>query len=108
MGKVKTNVEAGVCGFKTEITADSEDAQNVSFGIVTDCEKIGKMAKELAEVDAYNEIKEGFEGKLYGIIRKNLTGCCSGCAVPVGIFKSMQVAANLALPKDINIKIQRG
>jgi len=107
MAKVKTNIEAGVCGFKTEITANSEDTQNVSFNIITDCEKISKLAKDLIEVDSYNEIKEGFEGKLYGVIRKNLTGCCSGCAVPVGIFKSMQVAANLALPKDITIKIKK-
>ena len=107
MNRVKTNVEAGICGFKTEVTADSQDMQNVSFNIVTDCETISKLAKELTEVDSYNEIKEGFDGKLYGIIRKNLTGCCSGCAVPVGIFKSMQVAANLALPKDITIKIKK-
>ena len=107
MNRVKTNVEAGICGFKTEVTANSEDTQNVSFDIITDCETIGKLAKDLTEVDSYNEIKEGFEGKLYGIIRKNLKGCCSGCAVPVGIFKSMQVAANLALPKDVTIKIKK-
>ncbi|MGB9596019.1 MAG: DUF6951 family protein [Candidatus Poribacteria bacterium] len=37
-----------------------------------------------------------------------MKGCCSGCAVPVGIFKSMQVAAMLALPMDISIKIAKG
>ena len=107
MSTAKTEVEAGICQFKSKITATSDNEQNVSFDIETDCENISKLAKELTEVDAYNEIKEGFDGKLYGIIRKNLKGCCSGCAVPVGIFKSMQVAANLALPKDIVIKIKK-
>jgi len=38
-------------------------------------------------------------------VREHLKGCCAGCAVPVGIFKGMQVAAGLALPKDITIKM---
>jgi len=104
---VKTKVEAGVCGFVAEIEATSEDSQMVSFKIKTDCEKIDKLANKLVPVDAYNEIKEGFKGELYKIIVQELTGCCSGCAVSVGIFKSMQVAANLALPKDININITK-
>jgi hypothetical protein len=102
---VKARVEAGVCGFVTDIEAYSEDSQHVSFKINTNCEKIGKLSEKIPTVDAYNEIKEGFDGELYKVIRQELKGCCSGCAVPVGIFKSMQVAAMLALPMDINIKI---
>lgn len=104
---VRTKVEAGICGFETEIEAGSEDSQHVLFKVVTDCEKIGNLAKKLSSYDAYNEIKEGFEGELYRLIRKELKGCCSGCAVPVGLFKSMQVAAMVALPKDISIKIEK-
>jgi hypothetical protein len=102
---VRTKVEAGVCGFVSDIEAYSEDSQHVSFKINTNCEKIGKLSEKIPTVDAYNEIKEGFDGELYKVIRQELKGCCSGCAVPVGIFKSMQVAAMLALPMDINIKI---
>ena len=104
---VKTKVEAGVCGFVSDIEAYSEDSQNVSFKIETTCDKIRKMSEKITSVDAYNEIKDGFDGELYSIIRQELKGCCSGCAVPVGIFKSMQVAAMLALPQDINIKITK-
>ena len=102
---VKTRVEAGVCGFVSDIEAYSEDSQNVSFKIETTCDKISKLSEKLPTVDAYNEIKDGFDGELYSVIRQELKGCCSGCAVPVGIFKSMQVAAMLALPMDISIKI---
>jgi len=104
---VKTKVEAGVCGFVSDIEAYSEDSQHVSFKIETTCNKIGKLAEKLPTVDAYNEIQHGFDGELYGIIKQELKGCCSGCAVPVGIFKSMQVAAMLALPQDINIRITK-
>jgi len=39
------------------------------------------------------------------VARECLKGCCAGCAVPVAIFKAMQVAAGLALPKSIRIEI---
>jgi len=104
---VNTRVEAGVCGFVSDIEADSEDSQHVSFRIETTCDKISRLPGKLPTVDAYNEIKDGFDGELYSIIRQELKGCCSGCAVPVGIFKSMQVAAMLALPMDISISITK-
>jgi hypothetical protein len=104
---VKSKVEAGVCGFITEIEASSEDSQNVTFAIKTDCEKIGALAKNIPPVDAYNEIQYGFDGELYKVIRQHLTGCCSGCAEPVALFKSMQVAAGLALPRDVRLIITK-
>ncbi|MEI7904516.1 MAG: hypothetical protein WCI43_03760 [Candidatus Firestonebacteria bacterium] len=104
---VKAKVEAGICGFVTEVSASSADEQNVSFSMVTDCEKIKKLGEKLPKVDAYSEISTGFDGELYKVIRSELKGCCAGCAVPPAIFKSMQVAAMLALPKDISIKIEK-
>ena len=103
----KTRVEAGICGFVTEIETSSEDMQHVSFKVETDCEKIKNLSKKLNKVDAYNEIKDGFDGELYKVIREELEGCCAGCAVPVGLFKSMQVAAMVALPKNISITITK-
>ena len=104
---VQTRVEAGICGFVTEIEASSEDSQHVSFKVDTDCEKIKNLSKKLTSYDAYNEIKEGFDGELFKAIRSELKGCCSCCAVPVGFFKSMQVAAMVALPKNISITITK-
>jgi len=104
---VKTRVEAGICGFVTEIEASSEDSQHVSFKVDTDCEKIKNLSEKLTSYDAYNEIRDGFDGELFKAIRSELKGCCAGCAVPVGLFKSMQVAAIVALPKNISITITK-
>jgi hypothetical protein len=104
---ITTNVKAGVCGFVTDITADSDDSQNVTFKVVSNCEKITKLAGSLPVVDAYTEIGAGFDGQLFAAIRDNLSGCCAGCAVTVGLFKSMQVAAQLALPQEIVITISK-
>ncbi|MHB1347666.1 MAG: DUF6951 family protein [Candidatus Humimicrobiaceae bacterium] len=104
---VKTKVEPGVCGFIASIEANLRDYQFVTLNVKSGCKNIKKIAELLKEFDAYNEIKEGFDGEFYKIIRENLKGCCAGCAIPIGMFKSMQVAANLALPKDVSIKIEK-
>ncbi|MBI4595254.1 MAG: hypothetical protein HY730_02630 [Candidatus Tectomicrobia bacterium] len=72
------------------------------------CEKIhnlGIILKEKGPIDAYQEISPALESSVMQTVRSVLKGCCAGCAVPVGLFKAMQVSACLALPKDIMIKI---
>jgi hypothetical protein len=104
--KATARIDAGICGFVTEVTADSQDDQTVRFSIRSTCDKIQTLAgtiDALGPVDAYQEINPRATGPLMSAMRNGLCGCCSGCAVPVGIFKSMQVAAGLALPKDLTI-----
>lgn len=104
------DIEAGVCGFRTQATAASDDGQLVTFSVDTDCDKIGQLAAALADrqpLDAFQEISPAGEGVFMATVRETLTGCCSGCAVPAGIFKAMQVAAGLALPKDISICLSK-
>lgn len=104
---VKTKVNAGVCGFTTEIEASAEDFQHVSFNIKTDCKNIEELAKNIPVVDAYHEIRQGFDGEILTLTRKMQKSNCAGCAVPCAIFKSMQAAANLALPKNVSIEISK-
>lgn len=104
---VKTTVKAGICGFTTVITARSDDMQNVTFAVETDCENVRKLAADLPVVDAYQEIGAGFDGTLHTAIRDHLRGCCSGCIVPCGIFKAMQVEAGLALPAAASMEIEK-
>lgn len=103
-------VDAGICGFHTMAHAHSEDNQHVVFGVESSCEKIQALGARLARVgvvDAYREISPAAESSLLALTREVLSGCCAGCAVPVGLFKAMQVAAGLALPKDIHITVTR-
>ena len=104
----RIEVDAGVCGFRSLILARSEDEQNVAFSITSGCDKIRGLADKLqthGSVDAYREIDPSGQSVVMSTVRDCLKGCCAGCAVPVGIFKGMQVAAGLALPKDISIRI---
>ncbi|MFA5864283.1 MAG: hypothetical protein WC975_06305 [Phycisphaerae bacterium] len=108
--KANVSVDAGICGFHTKIMSVSEDGQTVEFQIETGCEKIKALAQALKEkepVDAYQEISPTGESVVLSVVRSTLKGCCAGCAVPVGLFKAMQIAAGLALPKDIMITISK-
>lgn len=106
--KAITHIEAGICGFYTTVRARSDDDQTVTFEVETDCDKIrhlGTLLKAQEPFDAYDEISAASGSRLLETARQALPGCCAGCAVPVGLFKSMQVAASLALPKDIHLTI---
>ena len=108
--KATVEIDAGICGLQTRAEATSEDSQHVMFDIETTCEKIalfGEAAKESGPIDAYQEISSFDQSVLLQAARKTLTGCCAGCVVPVGLFKAMQVAAGLALPKDISITLTK-
>jgi len=101
-------VDGGICGFQTRIHADSDDSQNVTFKIASGCENVQKFAEALVgkgPVDGYAEIGAGAEGIVLTTSNALLKGCCAGCAVHAGAFKAMQVAAGVALPKDVTLKI---
>lgn len=106
------DIQAGICGFRSSGKASSEDEQNVTFQVESGCGKIRTLAsrlKSLEPFDAFDEISTGpnAQGRFIHACREQLKGCCSGCAVPVGLFKAMQVAAGLALPKDVVIELRR-
>ena len=42
--KASVEIDAGICGLKTRATVASEDSQNVTFQVTSDCEKIRGMA----------------------------------------------------------------
>ncbi len=105
---VQVSVNAGVCGFITKATAKCGDGQFVELVIDSPCEKIQALSKSLKEagpIDAFQEISPAGESVILATTRTTLKGCCAGCVVPVALFKSMQVAAGLALPSDISISI---
>jgi hypothetical protein len=100
------DVQAGICGFRSSIVVTAERSRLVRFTVESDCETITALAASLAEhddFDAFDEIDPRTDSSLMTVVRKHLKGCCAGCAVPVGLFKAMQVAAGLALPKVIEI-----
>jgi hypothetical protein len=103
---VEVRVNAGVCGFNTIIKVDSEDMQNAAVEIKTECPNIKPMEKELKEVDGFEVCfaKIG-DSKVYEMAKKYCKH--PACPVPAAIIKGIEVACGLALPKDVDIKIEK-
>lgn len=101
----KTVINAGVCGFKTTIKAKSDDGQNVSLEIKSDCPDIMAMSESLKEVDAYKAV---FGPMTDSPVYKLASEHCShvACPVPMGIIKTIEAACSLALPRDVTVSIE--
>lgn len=102
-------IDSGICGFQTRVHAGSEDGQYVILQIDSDCEKAQAFAAAViaqGAVDGYGEIGAGADGVVLNTARQHLRGCCAGCVVPIGVFKAVQVAAGVALPKEVAIRME--
>jgi hypothetical protein len=106
--KAHSLIDAGVCGFHTTVSADSPDKRHVRFAIETECDVITRLVAALEErqpIDAYGEIDKRKESVILATALETLAECRKSCAVPLGIFKAMQVVTGLALPKDVHIGV---
>ena len=110
--KAHAIVDAGVCGFKTKITAISKDGRAVELRMGSNCETIktlGRMLRSKNPFDALLELMPTTESMVLATCRPVLQkkGGCEACVVPVAVCKAIQVAAKLALPRDVSIKISK-
>jgi glycine cleavage system regulatory protein len=99
-------IDAGVCGHITEVETEVGEKFIVKIKISSSCEGIRRLAAELSEVDALQEIS--FRKTPPEILAKGAQFCShASCPVPAGIIKAVEVAAGLALPKDVSIKLEK-
>ena len=100
-------VDAGICGFKTIIKATPKERQMLDIALQTECPSLKPMAEELKEVDAYKECfaKVG-ESPVFQLARKYCKH--AACPVPTAIIKEIEIAAKLALPKNVVFELVDG
>ena len=95
----------GICGFTTVVEARMDGSRCV-LSIDSECEAIQCLAAELSQVDPFQEIT--FRGDGPRVLRLAACHCShAACPVPVGIIKAVEVAAGLALPADVTIRLSR-
>jgi len=104
----KVEIGSGICGMFTTVWATTDiSTYRCKLKIESDCEAIQKLAQEIPEVDAFQEISLR-KGDGPEILRKGAAICFhSACPVPVGAIKAVEVASQLALQKDAIIKISK-
>jgi hypothetical protein len=101
----RAEIFAGICGFTTVVETSTE-GDAVTLSIVSDCEAVQRLAKELVQVDPYQQIS--FRRGTPRILEMGSKYCIhAACPVPVGIVKAVEVEAGLALPADATIKVSK-
>jgi hypothetical protein len=100
-----SEINAGVCGHLTTVVASME-GKVCKLTITSDCKAIQELAQELTEVNPLLEIS--CKRSTPQTLQMGLKHCYhAACPVPVGIIKAIEVAAKLALPKDVLIKLSK-
>jgi hypothetical protein len=104
----KVEIDSGICGMHTTVWATTDmSTYRCKLKITSSCEAIQKLAEEIPEVDAFQEISLRM-GDGPEVLRKGMDICFhSACPVPVGIIKAIEVASQLALPQDAIIKVSK-
>lgn len=103
---VTVQVMPGVCGLETHISSSADDMFQVTIQITSQCAHIQQMAAQLGELSAIEELRR----PIHETTPYQLAGRCgthAACPVPSAILKAMEVAAGLALPHDVQIRITR-
>lgn len=106
--KARSLIDAGVCGFHTTVVADSPDKRHVTFAIETECDVVARLVaalERLQPIDVYGEVDKRKESVILATVVETMGECRKSCAVPLGIFKAMQVATGLALPRNVHIDV---
>ncbi len=56
--KASAKIDAGICGFKTRITAETEDGMNVELRIGSNCDTIKELAQLIRAKNPFNAIQD--------------------------------------------------
>jgi hypothetical protein len=101
----RAQIDAGVCGFHTTVET-SMDGDMCTIHVQSECAAIQRLAAHLASVDPLRELT--FRGDGPETYEKAAAYCShAACPVPAGIIKAVEIAAGLALPADVSIKLEK-
>jgi len=106
--KATTKVNPGICGLPSTIEVTSDEMQMIKITGHSECSAINELIKKLQneELDAFEcALGKMNESPVY--VHAFDTVHHVACPVPCAIVKAIEVAASLALPKDVDIKLTK-
>ena len=99
------NVEPGICGFPCKVIARKIGKRRVSLEIIgSECQQVKKLANSLTEMTLKDLFLPLTRNPVYTAAEKS--GCHPSCAIPSAVLKAVEVAMDMALPKDVQITFQ--
>ena len=105
MSKVKMNVDAGACMFKTIIEGSCEDGMTVSLKFDGGCPAVKKLASNMKEANVFEAIATPItENVVFMKCASILTHAC--CPIPIAIVKICEACGELALKKPVSLSYE--
>ena len=107
---LRSEIDPGVCGYPVTVTASTEDRRHVTFSFESGCELIAELQRlidDISPVDAIGTLgpqENPLLARASELLRA--TGCCEACVVPVGALKAMYIITDLALARDVSLKLR--
>jgi hypothetical protein len=102
----KVTVFAGICGFTAIIKAKKSGKKKIKVDIFCPCDMIKKLNDDLDEIDVPREVfGEMCNSVVYELSSKHVKHVA--CPVPSAILKAIEVETDLALPKNVTMKIEK-
>jgi hypothetical protein len=99
--------DPGICGFACTIKARKTGKRSVDVEISgSECQQIKRLADRLTEMTLKDLFLPLTRNPVY--IAAEKSGCHPSCAIPSAVLKAVEVAMDMALPKDVRIKFQPG
>lgn len=98
-------IEAGICGLKTTVVVEDKDGMNYTLKVDSECGAYKDLEQRLPEVTMMAGFDPVGSGAIYEACREK---CKHGaCPVPMAIIKTVEVAANMALPKEVKLTLEK-
>lgn len=98
---VKVNIEAGACGFNTQVQAEKGNSYKAKLVVESTCPHVQKIVEHFGEFDAMNELFKKGKSQILTLCQENLPHIT--CPVPNGILKALEASTGLAIPKEAKI-----
>ncbi len=110
--ELRTTIDPGICGYPVTVTATTDDARHVDFVFESGCELVAELARRVAEISPVDAIQT-LSREANPILAQasellRTAGCCEACVVPAGAVKAMYIITDLALARDVSIKLTEG
>ena len=97
---VKAN--PGICGFACTVKACKTGKRKVSVEIIgSECQQVKRLANSLTEMTLKDLFLPLTRNPVY--IAAEKAGCHPSCAIPSAVLKAVEVAMDMALPKDVQL-----
>jgi hypothetical protein len=100
---VKVSVNPGICGFTCIITASKIERRSVEIKITeSECKHIKEYSEKLKSMGLKELFMPMTKNPVY--IHAQSSGCHPSCPIPVAALKAAEVALEMALPRDVEIR----